>query len=229
VALAVVVAILGSVTLLLTAFDETGNAPATIPAVTAPPATAAPPEPRMLAIVGNLRLQSPIAQGGVTAIGFHGSSEGSLVLQPVGPQANEGLLARLWHRITGSTRRGASWYQLQSGALRTLVVGAVAGSDVYAPVDGTVLAIRDRVVSGRRVGVEIELRPLSAPSLVVSMRNVRPDRQLTVGANVVAGSSKLGRVVDVARFERQALASYAADNGNNVAIEVHPSASLAVP
>jgi hypothetical protein len=228
-AVAIVVAILGTVTLLLTAFDDTGGTPATIPAVTPPPVTAAPPEPRVLATVGNLRIQSPIAQGGVTAVGFHGSADGPLVLQPVGPQANEGLLARLWNRITGSTRRGPSWYQLQSGVLRTLVVGAVAGTDVYAPVDGTVVAIRSRIVSGQPVGAEIELRPLSAPSLVVSLRNVRPDRQLTVGANVVAGSSKLGRVVNIARFERQALAGYATDSGNNVAIEVHPSASLAVP
>ena len=66
------------------------------------------------------------------------------MLQPVGPQANEGLLARLWHRITGSSRRGGAWYQLESGALRTLDAGAVAGTDVYSPVDGTVVAIRDR-------------------------------------------------------------------------------------
>ncbi|HSI97613.1 MAG TPA: hypothetical protein VK926_04565 [Gaiellaceae bacterium] len=228
-ALAGVVGVLGSVSLLLTAFDDTGGSPVAIPSVSPAPVTSAPPEPKVLATVGNLRIQSPVAQGGVTAVGLRGSAEGPLVLQPVGPQANEGLLARLWHRITGSTRRGLAWYQLESGVLRTLVVGAVAGTDVYAPVDGTVVAIRSRVISGQKVGAEIELRPISAPSLVVSIRNVRSDRELTVGENVVAGSSKLGRVVNVARYERQALADYAADNGNNVSIEVHPSASLAVP
>ena len=146
----------------------------------------------MLATVGNLRVQSPVAQGGVTAVGFHGAADGALVLQPVGPQSNEGLLARLWHRITGSSRRGLAWYQLESGTLRTLDVGAVAGTDVYSPVDGTVVAIRDHVVSGRTVGAEIELRPTSAPSLVVAIENVKPDPALSVGANVAAGSSKLG-------------------------------------
>jgi hypothetical protein len=221
------VAVLAIVTLAVTAFgnDRAGGSPVAETATRAP-VVAAPPEPQTLATVGNLRVQSPVAQGGITAVGFHGSEDGSLELQPVGPQANEGLLARLWHRITGSTRHGLGWYQLQGGALRTLSVGAVAGTDVYSPVDGTVIAIRDRVVAGRTVGSQIELRPSSAPSLVVSLQNVEPDPALTVGSNVAAGSSRLGSVVDVAAVERQALARFAPDRGNNVAIEVFPSATL---
>ncbi len=220
--------VLAAVTLALTAFDDNGGTPA----VSRPaplPVTSAPPDAHVLATIGNLRVQSPVAEGGVTAIGFHGSEEGALVLKPVGPQVNEGLLARLWRRITGATRSGLAWYQLSGGALRTLDVGAVAGTDVYSPIDGTVVAIRDQVVSGRTVGAEIELRPSSAPSLVVSIQNVRPDPALTVGANVAAGSSKLGTVTDISRFERQALERYATDDGNNVAIQVYPSASLGLP
>lgn len=225
--LTVALSVLAVVTLAVTAFGNDGSGGSAVDAnATSSPVTSAPPEPQVLATIGNLRVQSPVAQGGVTAVGFHGSEDGSLVLQPVGPQANEGLLARLWHRITGSTRHGFAWYQLEGGALRTLDVGAVAGTDVYSPVDGTVVAIRDHVVSGRVVGAEIELRPSSAPSLVVQIQNVRPDRALTVGANVAVGSSKLGRVVDISRFERQALSRHAADHGNNVSIQVYPSASL---
>ncbi len=229
-ALAVVIGVLAVATLLFTAFDSSAvETSATTPRPAPLPVTSAPPEPQLLATVGNLRVQSPVAQGGVTAVGFHGSGQGALVLHPEGPQANEGLLARLWRRITGSSPQGLAWYQLEGGEPRTLVVGAVAGTDVYSPVDGTVVAIRDHVVSGRVVGAEIELRPTAAPSLVVAIQNVRPDRALTVGANVAAGSSKLGRVVDIKRFERQALARFAPDGGNNVSIEVHPSASLGIP
>jgi len=228
--LAAVLAVLGAVVVALTAFDRPDGGRSRAASGTPPlPVTSAPPEPQVLATVGNLRVQSPVAQGGVTAVGFHGSAEGALALKPVGPQANEGLLARLWRRITGSSRVGLQWYQLSGGPLRTLDVGAVAGTDVYSPVDGTVVAIRDQIVSGRRVGAEIELRPASAPSLVVAISNVRPDASLTVGANVAAGASKLGTVTDISRFERQALERYAADGGNNVSIEVHPSASLGVP
>ena len=224
------VGLLGVASLLLTAFDSSavdGSSGAPVPAPL--PVTSAPPDPQVLATVGNLRVQSPVAQGGVTAVGFHGSEEGALVLHPVGPQANEGLLARLWRKITGSSRTGLAWYQLEGGNLRTLDVGAVAGTDVYSPVDGTVVAIRDHVVAGHVVGAEIELRPTSAASLVLAIQNVRTDRALTVGANVAAGSSKLGRVVDISRFEKQTLARFAADGGNNVSIQVYPSASLGVP
>jgi hypothetical protein len=221
--------VLAVVTLALTAFD---NQSARTPAVSRPapaPVTSAPPDAQVLATVGNLRVQSPVAQGGVTAIGLHGGEDDALVLKPVGPQVNEGLLARLWRRITGAERSGLAWYQLTGGPLRTLAVGAVAGTDVYSPIDGTVVAIRDRIISGRKVGSEIELRPSSAPSLVVSIQNVRPDPSLTIGANVAAGSSKLGTVTDISRFEQQALERYAADGGNNVSIQVFPSATLGVP
>jgi hypothetical protein len=196
--------------------------------VSQPPVVSLLPDPQVLATVGNVRIRSPIAQGSVTGIGFHGSSEG-LALQPVGPQANEGLLARLWRRITGSTKTGLPWYQLESGTLRALDVGAAPGTDVYSPVDGTVVAIRDHIVAGRKVGAEIELRPTTAPSLVVTLANVRPDRNLSVGANVAAGSSKLGRVVNIAALEEQTLARYVPGDGNNVSIQVVPSATLLAP
>jgi hypothetical protein len=228
-ALAVVMGVLGVTTLLLTAFGDDGDGSAAAPVPAPLPLTSVPPETQMLATVGNVRIQSPVAQGGVTAVGFHGSDDGALVLHPVGPQANEGLLARLWRRIRGSSSSGLGWYQLEGGEPRTLDVGAVAGTDVYSPVDGTVVALRDQVIAGRTVGAEIELRPTSAPSLVVTVENVRPDQALTVGANVASGSSKLGRVVDIRRHEKQALARFAPDGGNNVSIEVYPSASLGVP
>ncbi|GIU93735.1 MAG: hypothetical protein KatS3mg012_0192 [Gaiellaceae bacterium] len=227
-ALTVVLAALTTVTLLLTAFDGTSRGRVATGPLASPPVVSLLPDPQVLATVGNVRIQSPIAQGAVTGIGFHGSSEG-LALQPVGPQANEGLLARLWRRITGSTKTGLPWYRLESGTLRALDVGAPPGADVYSPVDGTVVAIRDHILAGRTVGAEIELRPTTAPSLVVTLANVRADRNLTVGANVAAGSSKLGRVVHIAALEEQALARYVPGDGNNVSIQVFPSATLLVP
>jgi hypothetical protein len=229
-ALALVVAVLLAVTFAVTAFSgEESASVAPVSSVSSAPVTTTRPEPLVLATVGNLRIQSPVAQDGVTTVGFHGSGEGALPLQPVGPQANEGLLARLWHRITGSTHRGLPWYQLESGSLTTLDVGAVPGTDVYSPVDGTVVAIRDHIVSGHRVGAEIELRPSSAPSLVVEIQHVDADPALSVGENVAAGSSKLGTVADITKYERQSLARYSGDNGANVAIQVYPSATLGVP
>ena len=89
---------------------------------------------------------------------------------------------------TGSSARSKNdlvWYQLGgSGGPGTsaLDVGAPAGTDVYAPVDGTVVAISDFVLANRVYGSRIDLRPSSAPSLVVSLTQLRPDPALVVGS-----------------------------------------------
>src|SRR6476659_5811807 len=212
-----VLAVLGVVTLLFTAFGSSGSsdpAPIAIETVSLADAAAVRPRPQVLASIGNLRIQLPVAAGALTAIGFHGSNDGSLSLQPVGRQANAGLLERLWRRIAGSGRESPRWYQL---------VGAAPGTDVYAPVKGSVVAVSDLVVGGKRVGSRIDLRPSESPSVMVSVMNVRPDPSIAVGTPVLAASSKLGTAVDVASVEEQALAAHAPDGGNNVSISVYPS------
>ena len=169
-----------------------GSVPAPLPVTSAPPR-----ERRCWRPSGTCACSRRSRAEGVTAVGFHGSVEGALVLQPVGPQANEGLVARLWRKITGSSRTGLAWYQLGGGTLRTLDVGAVARTDVYSPVDGTVVTNPRPTRLGPQDRSRDRLRPTSAPSLVVTIQNVRPDTGLAVGANVDAGSSKLGRVADI--------------------------------
>ena len=63
-----------------------------------------------------------------------------------------------------------------------LDVGAPAGTAVYAPVDGTVVSIRDVVIDGKRRGHRIDVVPNDAPSVVVSIRRLRADPALTVGS-----------------------------------------------
>lgn len=220
-----IVAALALVTLILTAFDS--NSPdsvaTTVAAVAA--ATGAPPEPQVLATVGNLQIRLPIAAEAVTAIGFHGTDGGAMELSPVGRQVNEGLLARLWRSIAGSAQEGPVWFQLDGGpGTEVLDVGAIPGTDVYSPVDGTVVSISDFVIDGKAYGSRIDVRPSASPSLIVTLSHLESDPSLTVGSPVFASSSKLGTVVDVAAVERQVLAKHARGRGNNVAIEVHPTA-----
>ncbi len=220
-----IVAALAIVTLILTAFGS--GSPETVATTVVPPAaaTGVPPEPQVLATVGNLQIKLPVAGDAVTAIGFHGEDGGAMELRPVGRQVNEGLLARLWRRIAGSPKGGPMWFQLEGGpGTQVLDVGAVPGTDVYAPVDGTVVSISDFVIDGKVFGSRIDVRPGAAPSLIVSLTHLEPDPSLAVGSPVLASSSKLGTVVDVAAIERQALAKHARARGNNVAIDVHPAA-----
>ena len=117
------------------------------------------------------------------------------------------------------------WFQLAGGpGKEVLNVGAAPGTDVYSPVDGTVVSIADFVIDGQAHGARIDVRPSASPSLVVSVSHVEPDPSLAVGSPVLASSSKLGSVVDVAAVERQALAEHASANGNNVAIALYPAA-----
>ena len=224
-------AAVATVALLFTTFGTDARAPAPIAPAAPTLGPAGRPLPQPLATVGNLSIRLPISGDSITAIGFHGSATGALSLQPLGQQANEGLLARLWHRIAGSSKHGPAWFQLGGEAgpgTGVLDVGALPGTDVYSPVDGTIAAITDYIVSGRKHGVRIDIRPSSAPSVVVSLTHLDPDPSLAVGSSVLAGTSKVGSVADIATVERQALASHTNDAGNNVAVEVH-SAPTSLP
>jgi hypothetical protein len=219
------------ITLLLTAF---GSSSTRVLEPTAPaPATrllpAGPPRPQVVALRGSLRIQMPVAQSRVTAIGYHATSGGAMALSPIGRQANAGLLARIARRLLGTGGSGLSYYLLggdEGPATAVLNVGAPPGTDVYAPVDGTVVGITDYVISGRKRGARIDIQPSGAASIVVSLTHLRPDPALSVGAMVSAASSKIGTLIDLADAERQSLARYTNDAGNHVALEVHPAATL---
>jgi hypothetical protein len=227
-----VVAVVALVTTLLTAFGE-GRSPS-VDSVLAPPTglvAASPPRPQIVATAGSLRLQLPISQQSVTAIGYHGTADGAAALDPVGRQGNQGFVTRLFHRIFGGNKGGVVYYRLGGAGTPTgaLDVGAAPGTDVYAPVDGSITGLTDYVVNGRKFGVRIDIQPTNAPSLVVSLTHVRADPSLTVGSAVVAATSKIGTVVDLSGVEREALARYTRDSGNHVSLEVHEAASLASP
>jgi hypothetical protein len=215
------------VSLLLTAFG-TGRSPTvqTLPLSGKLPA-AGRPAPQIIALRGALRLQLPIAQSQRTAIGFQGAGDGAIGLSPVGHQANEGLVLRVFHKLFGGGGGSERWYQLGgSGPSNSAVdVGAIPGTDVYSPVDGTVVGVSPFVVSGHRYGVRIDIQPQSAPSYIVSVTHIHPDHAISVGSGVIAGVTRIGSVADLSSVEHQALARFTQDAGNHVAIEVRPAAA----
>jgi hypothetical protein len=218
------------VTLLLTAF---GSASPAAPRLLAASGVlpGGPPKPQIVATSGSLQIQIPVAQSAVTAIGYHRAPNGALSLEPAGRQGNAGILSRLWNRLAGTEQNRLVWFQLSGSrgpGTSALDVGAAPGTDVYAPVDGTVVGITDFVLANRVHGARIDIRPQSEPSVVVSLTHLRPDPSLTVGSPVTKARSKIGVVLDLAAFERQALARYTQDAGNNVTLEVRPAATLSV-
>lgn len=218
---------------LLSAF-ATGAPPtvgSAVPASASRLLPAGPPQPLVVAVSGALRLQLPINEQNVTAIGYHGAGDDVLALDPLGRQANEGLFSRLFHRIFGGGGGGIAYYRLGGGvgpSTGALNVGAVPGTDVYSPVDGTVVGVRPYIVNGRAYGSRVEIQPAGEPSVVVSVTHISVDPSLTVGAALAAGTTKIGTVIDLASVERQTLARYTQDAGNHVSIEVRPAANAAL-
>jgi murein DD-endopeptidase MepM/ murein hydrolase activator NlpD len=190
---------------------------------------AGPPSTQVVAQIGSLHLQLPVSQTRLTAVGYRAGTDGSLSLDPVGKQANAGILTRLFRKIAGSGSAKLRWYALAEGSpTSALDVGAAPGTDVYSPVDGTVVGMSPFVLNGRTYGQRVDIQPANAPSIVVSLTQLRPDPGLTVGSPVAAATSKLGAVLDLSGVQKQALARYTQDAGNHVTIEVHPAATLAL-
>ena len=230
----VVVSAVLVLTLLLSAFGAAS--PGTVPMTTISPPSrlvaTGPPQPQVVASYGSLRLQLPVAQPQVTAVGYHAVGNGAVQLEPVGRQGNRGWVGRLVDRIVGAPQGGLLYYDLGGAdgpARSALDVGAAPDTDVFSPADGVVIGIVPFVLDGQRHGVRIDVQPTSAPSLVVSLTRLRRDPAITVGAPVVAGVSKLGTLLDLSAVERQALGRYTQDEGNHVSIEVRPAASVALP
>ncbi|MGZ4397661.1 MAG: hypothetical protein ACXVZ1_04510 [Gaiellaceae bacterium] len=228
--------LIGTVTLLVlmvTAFanqDQPASQTLTAQAGTRLLATGRP-APLVVARIGQLQILLPVARSAITAIGYH-ALQGMLPLDPEGSRVNEGLLARLLRHFTGGGGGGIRYYQLSGGegsATSALDVGAAPGVDVYAPVSGTVTGISAFIVNGRPHGALLDIRPTAAPSLMLEMSGLQPDPSVAVGTTLVAGASRVGSIVDLARVEKQALARYTQDRGDHVTIAFAQGTSPVLP
>ena len=183
-------------------------------------------------MLDSLRIQLPIAQERITAIGYHATGTEALALDPIGTQANAGVFSRLFQKLFGDESSGLKYYLLDGGVgpeTGGLDIGAPADTDVYAPVDGTVIAISDQILNGRKYGVRIDIQPSGNPGYVVALSDLTPDPSLDVGTTVAAANSKIGRVMDVTSVEQAGLARFTQDRGQHLHLEVHPAASMTQP
>jgi murein DD-endopeptidase MepM/ murein hydrolase activator NlpD len=222
------------VALLLTAFGRGGETAVTItgPAPASRLLPAGPPQPQIVATHDSLRIQLPINQSRVTAIGYHAGGTLALPLEPVGTQANAGLAERIFRKLFGADSSGVRYYMLEGGVgadTGGLDIGAPVDTDVYAPADGSVISVTDNIINGKIYGVRIDIQPSGSPGVVVSLSNLRPDPALTVGSTVSSGTTKIGRVIDLSEVERAGLARYTQDNGQHVHVEVQPATALTSP
>ena len=192
------------------------------------------PEPQILALHETLRVFLPVAPERVSAIGYRSSGENALPLEPFGTLANPGILVRLKNKLFGGgTEQPVRYYLIDGGTgpqTGGVDIGAPVGTNVYAPVDGTILAINPVVISGERVGHRVDIQPTTAPALVVTVTNIDVSSQpLAVGQRLTASRSLLGRLIDVSGVQTAALAQFTQDKGHHVHIEVVQAANVALP
>ncbi len=187
-------------------------------------ASLGPPSPQPLAGAADVSLSVPIAQRAITAVLYHPLADSANVeLDPVGRLRNGNVLDRLEGRILGDQSTGPDYYATD-GPRQVVDVGASAGTEVYAPVDGTIISIVPNVIAARAWGQVVMISPTSNPAVVVQLSGLQAAAGLAVGQTVKPpGSAEptlLGTVADLSRAEKLTLAQYTNDPGNSVELAI---------
>lgn len=210
---------LGAVVLVLAVFVQTRASGTAERAVPIDPNNAGPDT--VLAQADGVSISTPIRPASLTGLGYHPDGESLAAMDPRGKNLSANALLGLLSR--GETPENIHYYIMdaagrggpQTGALD---VGAVAGTAVYAPVTGSVTAIRpDPMVQDANV---IEIKPAANPDVRVNVSLVRSDGQAGVNDYVTAGITELGTVADSAKVLDPQLSSYTTDAGNHVTVSV---------
>lgn len=169
-----------------------------------------------------LRLQLPIRREAVTAIGFGPRNQrGVMELDPTGTRANTSWIRHVLDRFLATTPPGElPWYQLDDGRVGMATIGAAPGTEVYAPIDGTVQAITAYEIDGAARGMVVQLQPVGDPQTVVILRNLDADVELRVGDPVQQSATRLGTVRDMEGVVASPLADVTHDSGSGVDLYV---------
>jgi hypothetical protein len=215
--LAVSVLLFGILALVFAAFLQTSGA--SEKALPIDPNNAGPDA--VLAEIAGVGLSSPVRPEDVTGLGYHPEGESLVEMSPRGKNLSGNPLLRLF--ADNSTPEKIQYYLMdpakrlgpRTGALD---VGAEAGAAVYAPVTGTVTAIRPDPVLQEDASV-VEIKPTDNPDIRIYVSLVQGlDGGVGPKAPVTAGITPLGSVVNSAEVLRPQLADYTSDAGNHVTL-----------
>lgn len=120
---------------------------------------------------------------------------------------------------TGSAIR--LWRSNRTGEPDTAVdIGANPGTDVYAPISGSVLQARSYMLYGKHPDWEIHIRPDGHPELDLVLIHVE-DVSVQAGDRVVAGVTRIAAVRDLTKVMYLQLATYTLNGGAHVHIQLN--------
>jgi hypothetical protein len=177
----------------------------------------------ILTEVAGLYISSPIRPENLTGLGYHPEGESLVQMSPRGRNLSGNSISRLF--AADSTPEKIQYYLMDPAGRpgpRTgvLDVGAEAGTTVYAPVTGTVVAIRPDPVL-QEGGKVVEIKPADSPNIRVNVSFVQEiNGELGPKSPVTAGITELGKVADSRKVLSPQLASYTSGTGNHVTISV---------
>jgi hypothetical protein len=211
------VILLGILGLVLAAFVQTSGARER--ALPIDPNNAGPDA--VLAEVAGVTISSPIRPEAVTGLGYHPEGESLVAMSPRGNNLSGNPLLRL---LMGDSSPEKIQYYLMDPARRqgprtgALDVGAKAGTAVYAPVSGTVTAIRPDPILQKDASV-VEIKPTDNPDIRIFVSLVQEiDSEVGPKSPVTAGITQLGSVADSGKVLKPQLAEYTSDTGNHVSV-----------
>jgi hypothetical protein len=217
--MAVALLVLGAVALVFAVFVQTRASDTAERAVPIDPNNAGPDT--VLAEAAGVGISTPIRPASLSGLGYHPEGESLAAMEPRGKNLSAnafmGLLSRgeapeqiHYYLMDAAGREGP-----QTGALD---VGAPTGTTVYAPVTGTVTAIRpDPMVENANI---VEIKPGANPHVRVNVSLVQSDGDAGVNDSVTAGITELGTVANSAEVLDPQLSSYTTDAGNHITVSV---------
>ena len=177
-------------------------------------------------------LYVPIDRARITAIVYHQMEGGdTLDLTPSGNLLDAGIIDRIERQIIGSTATGPDYF-IASGSTASVDVGAGAGTQVYSPVNGTIVGITPHDPERRRAGARSCRSSRSpTPAWSSSSRTSSSTPRCSIGQQVTASQEPtlLGTVADLSKVLKMELARYTADAGNHAHIELRPTPVPAIP
>jgi hypothetical protein len=215
--LAVSVVLLGVLALVFAAFAQTSESGGE--SFPIHPNNAGPDA--VLAEVAGVGISSPVRPEDVTGLGYHPEGESLVEMSPRGKNLTGNPLLGLFTNDSGPEK---IQYHLMDPARRqgpqtgALDVGAEAGAAVYAPVTGTVTAIRPDPALQEDASV-VEVKPTENPDVRISISLVQGiSSEVGPKSPVTAGITQLGSVADSAGVLRPQLADYVSESGNHVTV-----------
>ncbi len=198
------------------------------------------PDPTpIIASRGKLDVRLPVRLEDLTELGFHQASHDyALSLRTPLPFADMKAAKRdkSTHRDLSKQKTGPTaaltgkalvMWRSRPGKPDTAVdVGAKPGSDVLAPVTGTVVKVKRYKLYGKHTDFEIHIRPTGYDRIDCVMIHIE-DVSVVPGDVVRAGVSRIGAIRKLSDRERLQLGSYTRDGGDHTHVQLndvaHPS------